>query len=695
MHLESLDLLAVRPGDQRALQADIGGLDPGAGVRAAVHVDRDRGVEAGQPALQLADQVGGPGLGLDDGELAELDAGAGHRVPAERTRAGRQAGGIQFGHQILGALGRHVEDDHLLLGGGVDPAAPVPGRQVSDHVECVGRQAAHDRREADVVVPVALRVHAHVIADPVARRVRGRAVRQGVAEVLLLEYLAELLRAPVRDQELDPRPVPQAPVAVVPEQASHARPDLGYLARPDERAEPLADHRIGGQATADPQVVAGFPVRFDDADEGDVVDLVDSALCRAAADRGLELARQDGERGVADVRLADGGDLRRAVDDLVRVDAGLRAVADRPRGIAAGLGGGQAYRLERLPDVGDVLDLDPVQLDVLPVGDVRCAAGVTARDVGDDPQLVVGQPATVDTDAQHEVTVVELLRLQHRGLAAVEARPALCVQPVPAKPAAQVSRVDGVEAVLGVDVDDPLTDVEPVVVALVFLVLVERLAIAERPLAFAAFTLGSSCDWHVGGSSRFGDARDTRTWAPPGRISDMVQLRVRRGAPGIARAPGTRNPGRRLTGEQTDSAADAQEIDVTAPDEQRVRNTHESRITCNEPDCPGSVRHVDGAKGFSRRHTRGNMASRDGYSRGTCWLAWRSQPWRTQLSGGSAPVCVPGWPAGGRCWQSHQVRPGHSSWCRFRHGTQIISPLCDGFLALGPLTGVNPGHAPG
>ena len=48
-------------------------------------------------------------------------------------------------------------------------------------------------------------------------------------------------------------------------------------------------------------------------------------------------------------------------------------------------------------------------------------------------------------------------------------------------------------------------------------------------------------------------------------------------------------------------------IDVPAPDEQRVRNTHESRITCNEPDCPGSVRHVDGAKGHIRRHTRGNM----------------------------------------------------------------------------------------
>jgi hypothetical protein len=60
---------------------------------------------------------------------------------------------------------------------------------------------------------------------------------------------------------------------------------------------------------------------------------------------------------------------------------------------------------------------------------------------------------------------------------------------------------------------------------------------------------------------------------------------------------------------------------VTAPDEQRVRNTHESRITCNEPDCPGSVQHVDGAKGHIRGHTRGNMPGRGGYSRGPRRLA--------------------------------------------------------------------------
>src|ERR1700761_7279592 len=103
--LEPLHLLAVRSGDQRALQPDVRGLDAGTGVGAAVHVDRDRLGEVGQPPLQLADQVAGARLGLDDGQLAELDAGARHRVPAERARVHLQAGGLELGHQVSDLVG--------------------------------------------------------------------------------------------------------------------------------------------------------------------------------------------------------------------------------------------------------------------------------------------------------------------------------------------------------------------------------------------------------------------------------------------------------------------------------------------------------------------------------------------------------------------------------------------------------------
>src|SRR5258705_26041 len=78
-----------------------------------------------------------------------------------------------------------------------------------------------------------------------------RAVREGEAQVLLLQHLAESLRAPVVHQELDPGAVPEAPVTVVPEDRDNALPDLVHLVGLHERAEALGEHRVGGQPTAD------------------------------------------------------------------------------------------------------------------------------------------------------------------------------------------------------------------------------------------------------------------------------------------------------------------------------------------------------------------------------------------------------------------------------------------------------------
>jgi len=78
---------------------------------------------------------------------------------------------------------------------------------------------------------------------------------------------------------------------------------------------------------------------------------------------------------------------------------------------------------------------------------------------------------------------------------------------------------------------------------------------------------------------------------------------------------------------------------VPTHDEQRIRNTHYSRITCNDPGCPGQVRHVDSPSRL-RRHTRGNEAAVANYSRPfipgrPADRAGARQPWRIQLSDGS------------------------------------------------------------
>ncbi len=331
-------------------------------------------------------------------------------------------------------------------------------------------------------------MHADVVAPAAARLRRGGAVDQLVLEVLVLQHLTELLGAPVGDQELQPGAVAQPAVAVVAEDADDAAVDVGDLVERDPGAEPDAELGVGGQAAADPEVEAGAVLGVDHADEGDVVDLVGDVQERRAGDGGLELARQVGEVRVADeaaLDLVDGG---RAVDDLVLGDTGHRGAEDDARGVAAGLGGGQADGLQLLPDRRDVLDPDPVVLDVLPVGQVGGVAAVLLGDLGDGAQLGDRQPAAVDPDPEHEVLGVELVRFQDRGLAAVDPFLALGVEPPPAHPAAQIGRVDRVEAPLGVDRLNTCPHIETVVVLLELLVGVQGGVVAHAPLALAAVT---------------------------------------------------------------------------------------------------------------------------------------------------------------------------------------------------------------
>ena len=206
---------------------------------------------------------------------------------------------------------------------------------------------------------------------------------------------------------------------------------------------------------------------------------------------------------VADVAAQDLIDGGRAVDDLVGGDAGHGGAEDDARGVAAGLGGAQADCLEPAPDLGDVLDADPVQLDVLPVGDVGgVAAEVGARSPAITRACSLVQGAAVAADAHHEELVVELLERQRRGLAAGDPGLALRVEPPPAHAAAQVVGGDRAEALLGVDVLDAGTHVEAVVLGLERLVLVERLGLAQRPLALGAgLARGLGGSWLVSRSS--------------------------------------------------------------------------------------------------------------------------------------------------------------------------------------------------
>ncbi len=322
-----------------------------------------------------------------------------------------------------------------------------------------------------------------MVTSLVTRRRRGWAVGQRRGQVLLLQGGADPLGPHVGHQELQPGPGAHPPVAVVPEQAGHGVPDLGDPVGRHEGAEPDPQLRVGRQAAADPQVVAGTELGVNDTDERDVVDLVQRAVVGAAGDGAFELARQVAQGLVAHVAPDGLLDRRGGVDDLVAVDAGERAAENDAGGVTACLGRRQPGALERRPDRRHVLDADPVELDVLPVGDVGDVPPVAGGDPGDDAELVAGQPATVEADALHEERRLELLGLQDGCLAAVDTLPALGVQPPPAEPPPKILGIDAGEARVRVTVEDPVPDGQAVLVLLHPLVGVEGLQVAKRPLA--------------------------------------------------------------------------------------------------------------------------------------------------------------------------------------------------------------------
>ena len=301
VHLVPRDLLARVVHDQLALEPDVGGLDARARVGAAVDVERDRmrQLELVETLLEVEHGGGRERLGLDDRELAELDAGARDGAAADQARARRQPELVEARDERLDAVFGDVEDDDLLMRGRAQPGRAVRLDEVGELREGRPRDAADDRRGADVEPAVLLPVHADVVAVRERLR-RGGTVGQRVPEVLVLQHLAELLGAPLGEEELQARLVAQAPVAVVAEDLRDAVPGIRHLLGRHEDAEALGQPRRGRQAAAHPQVVADAELGMLDRDERDVVDLVHDVLARVPGDRGLELAGEVRQRLVAD-----------------------------------------------------------------------------------------------------------------------------------------------------------------------------------------------------------------------------------------------------------------------------------------------------------------------------------------------------------------------------------------------------------
>ena len=405
VQLEAEHLLVAATGE-RALQPDVGDLVLGAGVRAAVHVDADRRLEIAHALLEVGDDARRDLLGLADRETAELDAGAGDGLAAERGRLDRRAGSGHLGLGLLDVLVRHVEHEHVLaVGEAHAPVAEVlgdPGE--GDHL--LARHATAQRGAAERVAPgLALRRDPDVVAHRGERGDRVGGVRQGTAEAQL-ELGAHAIDAPLVHEELRAGAGALEAVAVVAEDGGQLLGDLDHVVDRSEHAETPSHARGGAESTADPHVIAVAELGIDDADEADVVDLVLRAVMAAGADRDLELARQIGEAAVADEVRRQLVDDRAGVEELVGRHTGERAADHVPPDVTAGLGARQPDPLERVEDLRDVLDAEPVELQALARRDVARRAPEAHGEIADRSQLLGGDGAVRHAHAQHEVAVL-------------------------------------------------------------------------------------------------------------------------------------------------------------------------------------------------------------------------------------------------------------------------------------------------
>ena len=167
------------------------------------------------------------------------------------------------------------------------------------------------------------------------------------------------------------------------------------------------------------------------AHEGNVLNLVRDVLAGVAGDSGLEFSRQVMEflaRQVVILNLFDGWG---GIDNLVLGHAGNRRAQNDARHVAAAHERAQTYRLELVPNGGHILDLNPVQLDILAVRKVRRGAGIIARDLTHGAQLGRIGTATVEAHTHHEVLVLQLGVGQLGGHLAAQVLVALSIKAQP------------------------------------------------------------------------------------------------------------------------------------------------------------------------------------------------------------------------------------------------------------------------
>src|SRR5699024_945569 len=199
----------------------------------------------------------------------------------------------------------------------------------------------------------------------------------------------------------------QAAETVVAEDRDHAVPDLSDSLQCDEGADRLRQHRVGGSPAADEAIKARSIFWVVSADKGHVLDLMRHVLAGVAGNSRLKLARQVLYVLAVKILIDDGLYRRGGVNNFIFCNACDRRAQNHAWDVAAAHHGGQSYRFQALPDFGHILDANPVQLDVLTVGEVCGRARKFLGDFSDDAELLRCGTSAIEADAQHEIFILQ------------------------------------------------------------------------------------------------------------------------------------------------------------------------------------------------------------------------------------------------------------------------------------------------
>ena len=422
-------------------------------VEAAAGLD----AEAGDRVVRPSGRRARPGAQLRreaarrrDAELARVGPGAGRHVAQGAGPGLAQPGRRQVAVQVRQiGLADPAQRDVLfhrrthrvadVAAGNRCQLAHLPAAQVAE------RQG--DRRHRVAGLALAVDVGPHPVGEPgrssvavqrrrrlqrlLAVRRRRREVRSparivGQPGALLQDQPPELVQPELGDQELDARP---GAILLLAQPREHARDRLRqrqelFLRQEFVEQLGLVGHRAQPAPDVGDEPAAQLPV--DGAGgrhQAQVVHRYQPARVLAAArERHLELAAEVLRVGMAQQEAHAGVRVRRDVERLVTADPGERARRHVPHRVAAGLARGDADGRQAPHEVGRVVDVHEVELDVLARRDVADLVAVLLGKVGQRVHLIRIEAAERNLDARHARRVPDRLRALGHAVCRVRQR---------------------------------------------------------------------------------------------------------------------------------------------------------------------------------------------------------------------------------------------------------------------------------